>query len=311
MKKIILVILLSVIFVLTSCADSDTEGYTFTDALQREITVDSCDRVAAMLGSFADVWMLAGGEVVATADDAWDDFDLPLGDNVANLGVSTKPNLELLIASDPDFVIASSKNSANLEMLDTLTALGITVAYFDVSTPEDYLSMMKICTDLTGREDLYLKNGIEVAAKVEEIRTLARADFATRTDAPSALFLRASAASIRAKGSDGNVLGEMLRDLGVINIADGENNAILENLSLEGVIAENPDFIFIVQVGDNAEAVESAVEELFSSNPAWSTLDAVKNDKVYFLDKKLYNLKPNARFAEAYEGLYEIISSEP
>mgnify|MGYP002508413396 CR=1 FL=1 len=45
---------------------------------------------------------------------------------------------------------------------------------------------------------------------------------------------------------------------------------------------------------------------MFAENPLWNELDAVKNKQVYFLDKHLYNLKPNARWAEAYETLAEI-----
>ena len=44
---------------------------TFTDALGREVTIPKePERVAALIGSFADVWMLAGGSVCATAEDA-------------------------------------------------------------------------------------------------------------------------------------------------------------------------------------------------------------------------------------------------
>ena len=38
-------------------------SYSFTDDLGREVTVESHERVAALLGSYADMWILAGGEV--------------------------------------------------------------------------------------------------------------------------------------------------------------------------------------------------------------------------------------------------------
>ena len=38
-----------------------TQGVTFTDDLGRTVTVDQPERVAALLGSFAQIWMLAGG----------------------------------------------------------------------------------------------------------------------------------------------------------------------------------------------------------------------------------------------------------
>ena len=40
---------------------ADARAVTFTDALGRTVTVESPKRVAALIGSFADVWCLAGG----------------------------------------------------------------------------------------------------------------------------------------------------------------------------------------------------------------------------------------------------------
>lgn len=52
---------------------------TFTDDLGREVTAPAPpQRVAALLGSYADVWCLAGGQgtLAAAAHDAWTDFAL-------------------------------------------------------------------------------------------------------------------------------------------------------------------------------------------------------------------------------------------
>ena len=43
---------------------------------------------------------------------------------------------------------------------------------------------------------------------------------------------------------------------------------------------------------------------------SWNELGAVKNGQVHVLDKHLYNLKPNARWAEAYEELEKILYPE-
>jgi iron complex transport system substrate-binding protein len=105
------------------------EGYTFTDDAGRAVTVTSTARVAALLGSYADIWMLSGGSLCAAADDAWDDFSLPLGDDAVNLGGTKKLSLEALLASAPDLVLASCNTAANLELQPILEKLGIPVAY--------------------------------------------------------------------------------------------------------------------------------------------------------------------------------------
>ena len=55
------------------------------------------------------------------------------------------------------------------------------------------------------------------------------------------------------------------------------------------------------------QAAQAQVEELYGDNPVWQSLDAVKNGRVYYLEKTLFHNKPNSRFAEAYQKLAEIL----
>ena len=157
----------------TGCADRSaqvkqtSEMKTFTDDMGRKVSVDNPERVAALLGSYADIWYLAGGEICASADDAWEDFDLPLPEDAVNLGMTKELSLEKLFQADPDFVLASSNTKGNVEWMDTLEAAGIPVAYFEVSDFEDYQRVLKICTEITGREDLYEQNGLAVKEQIE------------------------------------------------------------------------------------------------------------------------------------------------
>lgn len=258
--------------------------------------------MACLLGSFADVWYLAGGEVIAAADDAWEDFDLPLAPDAVNLGHTKELSLEALFAAEPGLVLASANTEVDVQWMPTLEAAGIPTAYFDVSDFDDYLRMLKICTDLTGRPDLYEQHGLQVQAQIDEAVEKAKA----RGTSPKVLYLRASASSIRAKNSKGSVLGEMLAALGCVNIADSDST-LLENLSMEHILMEDPDFIFFVQLGDDTEGTRENMERFFAENPAWASLTAVREGRVILLDKKLYNMKPNARWGEAYLALEEML----
>ena len=316
MKKLLTFYLLILCLGLTSCGpapqtsmQTTTEtSYTFTDDLDRIVTIDSPKRVAALLGSFAQIWMLAGGEVCATADDAWDDLLLDLPEDAINLGNTKSLNLELLLSSEPDFILASTNTRQNLEWQETLDASRIPTAYFDVSDFDDYLRLLKICTDITGCKDLYQTNGLDIQEEIESVIEK-RTQFLEKNEEPKVLSLIASASNVYAKNSKNNVLGEMLYTLGCNNIADSDHT-LLENLSIEHILLENPDYIFIVQRGDDAEGTKARVEQLFSENPAWTQLDAIKNNRVYFMEKNLYNLKPNHRWGEAYKKLEEILSND-
>lgn len=285
------------------------EPVIFTDDLGRVITVEKPQRVAALLGSFADIWYLAGGEVIAAADDAWDDFDLPLPQDAVNLGMTKDLSLEKLFEADPDLVLASTNTKQNLEWKETLDAAGITTAYFDINNFDDYLRTLKIFTEITGRADLYETNGAVIQEQMQAIIEESQKHMEEAGEVPKVLVVRASAGMILAKNSKGNVMGELLYTLGCENIADSDDS-LLENLSLEHIVAEDPDYIFICQHGDDPEAIRTHMEEFIAENQAWSELTAVKEGRVYYMEKALYTLKPNDRWAEAYEKVERILFHE-
>lgn len=291
----------------TAPADSGA-ACTFTDDLGREVTLEAAPRrVAALTGSYADIWCTAGGRdtLVASASDAWTDFDLGLGKEVANIGGAMGVSVEELLAAAPDLVLASTNIPSNQEMLPALEAAGVDVAFFSVDTFEDYLRMLEICTDLTGNPEAYQTYGEAVAEEIEAAR--ARAAAALEEQGPEkVLYIRAAASVVKPKGSSGTVLGEMLADLGCINIAD-QDQSLLEDLSMEAILAADPDKILIVLQGADPEPAKVQLEGEVLSNPAWQQLTAVREGRVYYMDKDLYHLKPNARWGEAYDHLVEIL----
>ena len=312
-SKYILALLLiaALLAPLTACEGrsipTGEDTVTFTDALGREVRVKrNPTRVAALLGGLADVWTLAGGTLSAAAEDAFEDFGLS-SEGCVNLGGAHSPSIELLISADPDFVIASASTASNVEMRETLEDMGITVAYFDVDHFSDYLNMLRTCTDITGRRDLYEENGLRVKEQIDAIKAQYAADGAP-VEERKILLLRVASNFVKAKGSTGTVLGEMLADLGCINIADSDTS-LLENLSVEAVMREQPHHIFVVTMGSDASAAEKMLETMIKENPAWSTLGAVKEARLHVMEKALFHLKPNDRWAEAYGILYETLTN--
>lgn len=286
----------------SSSSSSQTQSVTFTDDLGRTVTVERPERVAALIGSFADIWCLAGGQstLVATANDAWTSFDLGLDDSVLDLGGVKEPNFEILLSAQPDLVLASCNTTANVDMRSSLEQANIPVAYFDIQHFSDYLRMLEICTQLTGCPERYTQYGEDVGKVIDQ--AIARQD----GSAPTVLCMRTTGSSCKVKGSQDFLLGEMLADLGCVNVAD-QDSALLEDLSLEAIMAADPDYIFVVLQGSDPTNAQETLERTLLSNPAWGSLRAVQENRFYTLDHALYNLKPNARWGEAYEKLADIL----
>ncbi len=311
MKKSILILILCCALLLSGCgstnletaseADSET-AVTFTDDLGRQVTVDRPQRVACLIASFADIWCLAGGaeQIVAATDATWTYYDLPLRDDVVHLGASKELNLEQLLACEPDLVLASCGTDRNVALEETFDQMGIHAAYFSVNSFDDYLRMLKVCTQITGNAENYEIYGSAVQMQVEN--ALLRAD-GTR---PGVLYIRATGSSCKVKNSEGSVLGEMLAALDCENIAD-RDNSLLEQLSMEEILLADPDYIFVVLQSADPSDAQEVLETTLLRNPAWGSLTAVREGRYYVMDPNLYNLKPNARWGEAYEQLADIL----
>ena len=290
-----------------AAASASQESCTFTDDLGREVTVASHNRVVAGMGSFANIWELAGGTLVGASDDAFSDYGIT--SDAQKIGDFSSLNAESIIALNPDFVILTGSSSgrgggvAQTELADTLTAANIPVAYFKVTTFDDYLRMLRTCCDITGDEQSYAENGQAAADKIEEIRAKAEGK-----QAGSAVVLTTYSGGTRVQSSSTQT-GVMLSELGAENIADS-NKDLLSDYSLEALIEANPRTIFLLPMGDSDEAAQKALEDQTTANPAWAQLDAVKNNRVVTLDPKLFQCKPNNNWDQAYQFLYDALYSE-
>jgi iron complex transport system substrate-binding protein len=99
--------------------------------------------------------------------------------------------------------------------------------------------------------------------------------------------------------------GLMLKELGAEHLAE-RYPSLLDELSMEIILKDDPEYIFIVTMGDSEEAL-NAFDQQMAESPAWSELTAVKEGHCYVLPKELFHFKPNARWAESYAWLSEIL----
>jgi len=309
------VLIIAMLLLLTGCqsavispaedtvAQTETNTYEFIDALENIITIEESPKtVIALTGSYAETWVLAGGELSGVTDDVVSERQMMLPENIKMLGRVKEPSLEAILAANPDFVILSPDIQSHHAIAEVLKKSNITHAFFKVEQFEDYLNMLDIFTEITGRKEQYEISGLDVQKQIEEV--LSKIDPKTQ---PSVLFIRAFSSGAKAKMDD-NMTGKMLKDLGTVNIAS-KHESLLEDLSIEAIIEEDPDFIFVTTMGDVEEAIE-AMKNGIEKNPAWANLSAVKNGRYIVLPKDLFHYKPNSKWGESYEYLAKIIYPE-
>lgn len=307
MKKIsaaitFVIIIAALVCTVAGCipASAPEDGYTFTDATGRSVTVKTNpENVVSLQGSFAETWMIAGGVPVGVTTDAYEDFDLDLPDATV-VGTVKEPNTEVLLSLNPGFVIMSADIAGHKAVATLLDSLSIPYAFFKQETFDDYLSMLEVFTALTQKPENFKTYGTDLKSRIDDVVAKAKA----QTDKPEVLFVRARSQGVSAKSSD-HMVCTMLEEFGCVNIA-AKHPSLLENLSIEEIIKQDPDMILVTFMGDENSA-KAYLEKTWETNPAWNGLTAVKQHGYVFLQKDLFHFKPNARWADAYETLYKIL----
>lgn len=308
MKRVIALILSLVLTALYSfgCQHADTNKQntiSITDATGNTVDLPvNPQRVAVLFSSFADIWVTAGGTVDITVQES---IDRGFADNSAVLvdsGAGKTINVEQLMAAKPDLVILSADIDAQNKASKLCMDAGIASAAFRVESFADYLAVLEIFTTLTQRPDLFEKHGAQVKQQIDATLHSLPKD----AEETSVLFIRAGSGSrsTKAKGTKDHFACGMLKDLGTRNIADSAP-ILLDGLSFEEILIQDPDHIFVTTMGDT-DAATNYMQSLLKQ-PQWQSLQAVKNGNIHILPKDLFQYKPNAKWAEAYQYLINII----
>lgn len=263
-------------------------GEGVTDGNGLMVQVPSHARAVVLLGSYADAWVSAGGILAGATDDH-------AGGNVPSVGAAHHPSLEGILALDPEVVVLSSLHSSHLAVGETLEKMGIPCLYYQVTRYEHYLQMMQGFSLINNTAEAFEQRRAAIADGISAIIAGARQD--ERFLNTTCLLVRMYATGVRSKAT-GTIAGEIFSDMGLVNIVQDENAPDL--LSMEAIIQADPDYVFLVAMGAQEEAAHEAAQRALFDHPAWAGLSAVRNDRVFVLEKRLFHNKPNDAWPEAY-----------
>lgn len=277
----------------------------FVDDRGEEVTIEkNPERAIVLFDSYLEVWIKSGGSVVGRLDASPEKL-IEEAKDAEVIGKLGAINVEKVLSLEPDLIILNSNQKSQMELVPIFEENGIPVIGLNFFVKEDYFRMVRIFTAINARDDLYEEYAVKIKEGIEEIINKVPKDKDYKV-----LLMMASAKSITTRGSDSYV-GEMLKDLNCTNISDSVAtgpDAIA--FSMEKVIEEDPDFIFVQTTGSDKDKILERLKKDVEDNPAWNSLKAVKEDRYIFLPKDLYMYKANHRYVEAYEGLAKILYPE-
>lgn len=267
----------------------------FVDSLNRTVTIEEKPlKVVSLYASFADLWYEAGGELVGIIESSSipeKAIDLP------KLGKMSTPNVEAILALEPDLVIIRAGYAKQEELIDTFEASNINVFAVDYNNFDETMTAYENFCLMNEREDLYETKALPMIEAVESYKS--ENEF-------SYLLMFATSKSISTK--DDNITSHIIDDLGGMNITSEYQIADEETkqFSFEKILEANPKYIFVQTMGTVEDAI-ARMDSDITSNPAWASLDAVKEGRFFYLPKELFIYKPNMRFVEAYDYIIDLL----
>lgn len=271
----------------------------FTDMAGVEVKIESKpQKVVCLYGSFADLWYEAGGDLVGIIESSTlpqQAMDLP------KVGKMSTPNVEAILALEPDLVILREGYAKQEELVSIFEANNILVYRANYNSLEETMTTFKNFCGMNEAVALYTEKAQPIIDGIKALQEEKKAF--------TYLQLFASSKSISAK--DDNITSEIINGLGGENIAS--NYAIADEeskqFSFEKIIELDPDYIFVQTMGD-IEKCKERLEADVVSNPAWASLTAVKEGRFIYLPKELFLYKPNMKFLEAYEYVQGILDGQ-
>ena len=107
----------------------------------------------------------------------------------------------------------------------------------------------------------------------------------------------------------GHWIPEMIEFAGGINLISktGEHSRRMDLLEVK---KSDPDIIILMPCGFDTVRTVSEYDIILGNNPAWNSLNAVKNNQVFAVDANSFFSKPSIRTVEGLEILAKIIQSD-
>ena len=107
----------------------------------------------------------------------------------------------------------------------------------------------------------------------------------------------------------GHWIPQMIEFAGGINLISktGEHS---RRMDMDEVVTSKPDIIIFMPCGFDTDRTVQEYESILHNNPAWNSLQAVKNNQIYAVDANSFFSKPSIRTIDGLEILAKIIQPE-
>jgi iron complex transport system substrate-binding protein len=269
------------------------------DDLGRAVTPPApAKRVVAMSPSVVELMFAVGATPVGRPSSA--DYP-PEAKAVPGFGTSYQPNYEEVANMKPDLLIADAVIDQGL--IDQLSKLGAPVYALRITSFADVTRSLRVVGALTGNKDAGEAAAKKLEAKLAEIKAKISGT------GPSVLVLASVGPSQFVASKDSSYLGDLLKLLGARNLVTSEPDNFrfpgFTDYSPERIVEKNPDIVLALSLGGPPGTPKTS--DALKSNPALSSISAVKAGRVYEVDPAIYLQSAGPRVSQVLDELPRLL----
>ena len=273
---------------------------TVTDDNGRTVTFDKKpERIVVTSASFLEPLYAVGGSVVGRPESKTK--VPPEAKEVPRIGRVYQIDAEKVIALKPDLVILNK--GMNEKLIDTLNANYIKTLVLDMKSYEDVKREIGIFAALTGEKE----KGEALVQKMDADIDAVRTSIPQEKKRVAIIHSTGQGLSVQLNGS---IAGSIAVMLGWENTAAGmpalDKNPDAAPYSMETLVAQNPDIIFVTSMGEEAE-IRASMEAMFAESPAWQSVGAIRDGRVYYLPQELFLFSPGIEYPKAVQYMARLV----
>ena len=270
------------------------------DDLDREVTLEKKpERIVVTSASFLEPLHEVGGEVVGRPDSRTKMPDY--AKDKASVGKVYQIDVEKVLSCEPDLVIINK--GMNEKLVDTLETSGIKTLVVDMKSYADVKREVALFAQLTGEKE---KGEALISSMDKKIQSV-KEKIPQEKRRVSIIHSTNQGLTVQLSGSIAGSIAEML---GWENVAGDmtplEKDPDSAPYSLETMVEKNPELLFVTSMG-KLEEIKASMDATMAENPAWQSVEAVRQGKVYYLPQDLFLLSPGIHYPEAVELMAKLV----
>lgn len=286
-KKIIALLSVTMLTFMVGCSSSESNESNVTNSNGEEVVVATSVAVTEILDKL-------GVEVSGVPTTS---YELPESTKDATkVGSPMNPDLEIIKSLNPTCVVSVDTLGSDFEK--QFTENNIPSMFVNLSTVD---GLKETIVNLGEKFDKSEK-AVEIIAELENKEN--ELNLSKKENKEDILILFGAPGSVMVS-TDNSYVGNLVKIAGGNNIFESESSSFIQ-VNMEEIIKRNPDKILIMTHAVPDEAKKTVEEEF--AKATWQQLDAIKNNKVYYLENGYFGMSANLKVIEALDKLGAILN---